>query len=49
MEDRLGSIATGKVANFTVLGEDPYTVEPERLNEIEVLGTVYEGRWFPTT
>ena len=47
MEDQLGSITPGKLANFSVLAEDPYTVEPTRLNEIPVLGTVYEGRWFP--
>lgn len=47
MEHALGSIARGKLANFTVLGEDPYAVDPVRLNEIPVLGTVYEGRWFP--
>ncbi|MGB0971607.1 MAG: amidohydrolase, partial [Mycobacterium sp.] len=47
MEDELGSIAAGKLANFTVLSEDPYAVEPARLHEIAVLGTVYEGRWFP--
>lgn len=47
MEDDLGSISVGKLATFTVLGEDPYAVNPERLNEIPVLGTVFEGRWFP--
>jgi predicted amidohydrolase YtcJ len=47
MEDELGSITPGKLANFTVLAEDPYTVEPLELNSIPVLGTVYEGRWFP--
>jgi predicted amidohydrolase YtcJ len=47
METELGSIAAGKLANFTVLGDDPYVVAPERLNDIAVLGTVYEGRWFP--
>lgn len=47
MEDELGSITPGKLANFTVLGEDPYAVAPENLNRIAVLGTVYEGRWFP--
>jgi predicted amidohydrolase YtcJ len=49
MEHELGSIAPGKLANFTVLAEDPYAVEPARLNQIPVLGTVYEGRWFPST
>jgi predicted amidohydrolase YtcJ len=48
MEHELGSIAVGKLANFTVLSEDPYTVDPERLNRIPVLGTVFPGRWFAT-
>lgn len=47
MDDELGSIATGKLANFTVLADDPYAVDPERLNEIAILGTVYDGRWYP--
>jgi predicted amidohydrolase YtcJ len=47
MEHELGSITAGKAANFTVLGEDPYEVDPQRLNQIPVLGTVYGGRWFP--
>jgi predicted amidohydrolase YtcJ len=47
MEHELGSIAAGKLANFTVLADDPYAVATERLNRIAVLGTVYEGRWFP--
>ena len=47
MEDHLGSIAPGKLANFTMLGDDPYAVDPADLNQIPVLGTVYEGRWFP--
>ncbi len=48
MEHELGSIAAGKLANFTILGEDPYAAEPERLDRIPVLGTVYAGRWFPS-
>lgn len=47
MEHELGSIAPGKAANFTVLGEDPFAVDPLRLSDIPVLGTVYAGRWFP--
>ena len=46
-EDSLGSITPGKVANFTVLGADPLTVNPVGLADIPVLGTVFEGRWFP--
>lgn len=47
MEDQLGSITAGKAATFTVLAEDPYAVDPARLGDIAILGTVYEGRWFP--
>lgn len=47
MEHELGSIEPGKRATFTVLAEDPFDVDPERLHEIAVVGTVYEGAWFP--
>lgn len=47
MEHELGSITVGKAANVTVLAEDPYAVDPERLGDVPVLGTVYRGRWFP--
>ena len=47
MENELGSITSGKAATFTVLAEDPYEVDPARLGDIAILGTVFEGRWFP--
>ena len=47
MEHELGSITAGKAATFTVLAEDPYEVDPGRLGDIAILGTVYQGRWFP--
>ncbi|TGD90414.1 amidohydrolase [Mycolicibacterium sp. CH28] len=47
LEDELGSITPGKLANFTILADDPYRVDPLTLKDIPVLGTVYEGRWFP--
>ncbi|MBM4274166.1 MAG: amidohydrolase [Deltaproteobacteria bacterium] len=46
-ENELGSIAPGKIANFTVLEQDPFAVEPMKLNEIPIWGTVFEGRIFP--
>jgi hypothetical protein len=46
-EDRVGSIRAGKMADFAVLEEDPYSVEPTRLKEVEVWGTVFEGKVFP--
>ena len=44
MEDELGSITPGKLASFTVLAEDPYLVDPLRLKDIPIVGTVYEGK-----
>jgi predicted amidohydrolase YtcJ len=44
MEHELGSVAVDELANFTVLDDDPYAVAPARLNQLPVLGTVYEGR-----
>ncbi len=46
-EHDLGSIEVGKIANFTVLGDDPYDVDPRDLGRTRVLGSVFEGRWFP--
>ena len=46
-EDRIGSIAPGKIANFTVLKEDPYAVEPTKLKDVPVWGTVFEGAVYP--
>jgi hypothetical protein len=48
-ENALGSITPGKTANFTVLKQDPFAVEPERLKDIPIWGTVFEGRVFPVS
>lgn len=39
----LGSIETGKIADFAALGEDPTAVPPEDLRDVPVLGTVFAG------
>jgi hypothetical protein len=46
-EHDLGSIAPGKRATFTVLADDPYGIDPTHLDRIPVVGTLFEGRWFP--
>ncbi len=48
-EDDIGSIRAGKNADFTVLDDDPYRVKPERLSEIGVWGTVFEGKLYPNS
>jgi hypothetical protein len=48
-ENELGSIAPGKIANFTILEEDPFAVESMKLKDIPIWGTVFEGRIFPVS
>jgi hypothetical protein len=47
LEDRLGSIEAGKLADFTVLDQDPYAVGAAGLRNIKVWGTVFEGASHP--
>jgi predicted amidohydrolase YtcJ len=47
LEDEIGSIRPGKRADFTVLGADPHEVAPESIRDIEIWGTVLEGRLHP--
>ena len=47
LEDEVGSIVPGKLANFTVLADNPLTVTATSLKDIEVWGTVHEGRKLP--
>ena len=42
-DDRLGSIEAGKLADFTVLDDDPYEVDPMALRDIGIAGTVLGG------
>ena len=49
VEDKLGSIAAGKFADFAVLERDPYTVPKEKIRDIRVWGTVVGGKVFPAS
>jgi predicted amidohydrolase YtcJ len=46
-DHRIGSIAPGKIANFTVLNEDPYAIEPIKLKDASIWGTMFEGAVYP--
>ena len=43
LDAKLGSIEVGKYADFTVLDEDPYAVDPMALKDIPIWGTVLGG------
>ncbi len=47
LDDELGSIESGKAADFTVLEDDPLTVDPMTIRDIGVWGTVVAGTPFP--
>src|SRR5512137_2949578 len=47
LEKEVGSITPGKLANFTVLGDNPVTCDPMKIKDIPVWGTVDEGRVLP--
>ena len=45
MEDRLGKLDVGFLADLVVLDRDLYQIEPEELLELKVLGTMVGGQW----
>lgn len=44
LDAEIGSIETGKIADFAVLGADPTEVDPMALKDVPVLGTVSGGQ-----
>jgi predicted amidohydrolase YtcJ len=46
-EKKVGSIEVGKDANLSILDQSPYAVAPETLKDIQVWGTMLEGRVQP--
>lgn len=47
LEHEIGSIKTGKSADFCVLSENPLKIDPMKIKDIKVLGTVFKGRSYP--
>ncbi len=46
LENEIGSITSGKRADFTVLDEDPYGVDAGSIGEIPIWGTIFDGKPF---
>lgn len=44
LDHEIGSIETGKKADFAILGDDPRAVDPAAIKDVPVLGTVFGGR-----
>jgi predicted amidohydrolase YtcJ len=49
VENEIGSIVSGKKADFTVLEADPYVAGAEGLAGIPIWGTVFEGTAYPVS
>lgn len=47
LDHEIGSIEVGKKADFAVLEENPLTVDPMKIRDIAVWGTVLGGKPFP--
>jgi len=47
LDGEIGSIETGKRADFAVLEDDPEETDPTKLKDVKVWGTVQDGRIFP--
>lgn len=46
LDGEIGSIEAGKRADFAILEDDPESVEPAKLKDVGVWGTVQDGRIF---
>jgi len=49
LDTEIGSIETGKRADFAILEDDPLAVDPAALKDVAVWGTVVGGRVFPVS
>lgn len=43
-EDKKGTLSAGKLGDFVILSDNPVTVQPNRLKDIQILATYKEGQ-----
>jgi predicted amidohydrolase YtcJ len=46
-EQEIGTIAAGKRADFVILGQNPFKVDPTTIKDVPVIATVLGGKEFP--
>jgi len=46
LETEIGTLETGRKANFTILGSNPLQVDSMRLKDLEIRGVVYKGFFY---
>ena len=46
IESEYGSITPGKYANMTILSDNPLTINPLKIKDINIIGTIEEGKYF---
>jgi predicted amidohydrolase YtcJ len=46
MENEIGTITTGKKADFVLLAENPFKIDPLKIKDIKIYSTVFEGKEF---
>jgi len=44
LENNIGSIKAGKMADLTIIAENPLKIDPMKIKDIKVLETVFKGR-----
>ena len=49
LENQVGSLVKGKLANLTILEASPLDVKPDAIKDIKVWGTMSEGEIYPVS
>jgi predicted amidohydrolase YtcJ len=47
MENEIGTIITGKKADFVLLAENPFKIDSKKIKDIRIDATVFEGKLYP--